>query len=102
MAASGDRTPFADSRALRLVALGVLVGSLAALVYMHRADLWPQPQLDARTLNPDFVSCRDERTATVDTMLSEGVIDEARHAQFTDRAIAICADQFPTTAAPGE
>lgn len=99
MAASGDRAPFADSRAARLVALGVLVGSLAALAYMHRADLWPQP--DARTLDPDFVACRDARTATVDTMLSEGVIDEARHAEFTDRAIAICADQFPTAAAPG-
>jgi hypothetical protein len=49
----------------------------------------------AAATNPAFVQCRDQRTAEIDRMLSEGLIDEARHEEFTRRAIQTCAGQFP-------
>jgi hypothetical protein len=90
-----DRRSFADSRQARLLAFAVFVACLALLVYMHREDLWPAEIDEAAGLNPEFIACRDARTVTLDEMLSEGLIDADRHAQFTGRAVAICASEFP-------
>ncbi len=79
----------------RVIALTVFAACAGVLGYMHRADLLPQqPQEDA-SVNPEFIACRSERTGHVEKMLSDGVIDQAQHDQFTERAVSYCAAQFP-------
>ncbi len=96
MSGTPERRASGDTRSTRLAALFVFACCAGVLGYMHRGDLWPASQTDADAgLNPEFVACRDARIATVDNMLSEGLIDEASHTQFSERAIAICADEFP-------
>lgn len=89
------KTPFADSRSARLLALAVFVLCVAALAYLHREDLLPAPPPEETATNPQFLQCRDERAGHVEKMLTEGVIDQTRHDQFLERAIAYCAAQFP-------
>jgi len=47
------------------------------------------------SVNPLFAACKSERTADVDRMLADGVINAAQHAEFRERAITTCAGQFP-------
>lgn len=89
-----DRTePFSRGRAVAVVVFALCV---AALVYVHRDDLLPAeaPELE-EGLNPEFVKCRDERKGHVEKMLADGVIDQAKRDQFVERAVAMCASQFP-------
>ena len=91
-----------DTGTARIVALGVFVLCAAILGYMHRGDLFPPEVVEEAALNPEFVACRDKRVATVDKMLADGVIGDAQHKQFSDRATAVCADKFPPNPAPVE
>ena len=91
-----------DGGAARIAALGVFALCAAILFYIHRGDIFPPEAAKEAALNPEFVECRDKRVATVDKMLADGVIAKAQHAQFTERAIAICADKFPPDVAPAE
>ena len=79
-----------------MLALAILALCLLALGYVHRGDLFPAeaPQVE-EGLNPEFVACRDERKAHVEKMLVDGVIDRAKYDQFVERAVAMCASQFP-------
>lgn len=86
---------FLDGAGARLCALAVLAGAVAVIAWHHRNDLFPPDAEPQATLNPDFVKCRDERTAQVDKMHSDGVISQEQHGQFTGRAIAFCTDRFP-------
>ncbi len=52
------------------------------------ADLGPSP-------NPLYEQCRTERTADINRMLSDGVINQTQHADFLDRAMQTCAGRFP-------
>lgn len=86
---------FVDSRS-RIAALVIFVLCIAALGYIHGGDLFADPQQDAAAdLNPEFVECRDKRVGHVTKMLADRVIDQVRHDQFVERAIAFCASKFP-------
>lgn len=50
---------------------------------------------NAPAVNPKFVECRDQRTADIGKMLSDGVINQAKHDEFLSRAIQTCAGMFP-------
>ena len=91
-----------EGGAARIVALGVFALCVAILGYMHRGDIFPPEAAREAALNPEFIECRDKRVATVDKMLADGVIAEAQHTQFAERAVSICADRFPPDLAPVE
>ncbi|WP_028467469.1 hypothetical protein [Nisaea denitrificans] len=89
--------PFIDSRQARLVAGLVLILSVASLAYIHRDDLTVLTGSDAEPAvpaNPELASCLSERYGPVDRMLAEGVIDDAKHTLFKQRAAAMCQDRF--------
>jgi hypothetical protein len=48
-----------------------------------------------RSPNPKFRECQDKRTSDIGKMLSDGVIDQAKHDEFLARAIQTCAGMFP-------
>jgi hypothetical protein len=45
--------------------------------------------------NPKFRECQEKRTSDIGKMLSDGVIDQAKHDEFLARAIQTCAGMFP-------
>ncbi|MGI9414693.1 MAG: hypothetical protein ACR2PM_13550 [Hyphomicrobiales bacterium] len=102
MGAGRARSSALDTRAARLVALGVFALCVLVLGYIHRQDLFPPEAAVETALNPEFVKCRDERAATVDKMLADKVIDERQHEQFRERAVSVCADRFPPNMAPAQ
>ncbi len=79
----------------RAIAFGVILIGLAVLGYYHRNDILPPPMPVEAGLNPEFVQCRDERTAQVAKMRSDGLIDDEKQATFTERAVGFCASKFP-------
>lgn len=99
-----DRRKTADgtSAAARLAALVVIILCLAILAFYHRNDLLPAPKQVEEGLNPEFVKCRDERTAQVTKMRTEGLIGDEQVAAFTERALAYCASTFPPDAASSD
>lgn len=92
-----------DSGLMRLLALAVLLSAAALVAFYHRADLFPAagPAADAG-INPHFVACRDQRLGQVDTMRSDGLIDDAKVGIFRERALAYCAAQFPPDGPAGQ
>ncbi len=89
--------PFIDSWRARLVAGLVLILSVASLVYIHREDITMLARGDdapAMPANPELAACLAERYGAVDRMLAEGVIDDAKHTLFKQRAAAMCQDRF--------
>jgi hypothetical protein len=84
---------FVDRPAARLLALAVALACVAGLAWLHRADLFaaaaPEP-----ADNP-FARCLAERSAAIDGMVSEGVVDRAQADQFKSRAEAMCRAQHP-------
>lgn len=99
-----DRTKTVDgtSAVARLAALLVIIICLAILAFYHRNDLLPAPEQVEVGLNPEFVKCRDERTAQVAKMRTEGLIGDEQVATFTERALAYCTSTFPPDAAPSD
>lgn len=88
---------FIDSWRARLVAGLVLVLAASSLVYIHREDLTLLARGEPETVvpaNPELAGCLSERYGAVDRMLAEGVIDEAKHTLFKQRAAAMCQDRF--------
>jgi hypothetical protein len=79
---------FLDRTAARLLALAVFLGCVAALAWLHRADLLPGFAPEAA--DDPFARCFAERSAEVDGMVSEGLIDQERAALFKSRAEAMC------------
>ncbi len=91
-----DKKPnILDRPVARLGAILVIGACVALLGYHHRDDLFPAPGTGNAGLNPDFVQCRDKRTADIDKMKSDGVITSAQYNQFLQRAMAFCTTQFP-------
>jgi len=79
-----------------MIALAVFAFCVTALGYLHRDDLFPATPVDTMALaNPAFLDCRKKRVGHINTMLQQGIVDQTRHAQFKERAIAYCAAQFP-------
>ena len=85
----------APSLGARAAALAAIVVGIAVLGYYHRNDIFPPPKPVEAGLNPEFVKCRDERTAQVEKMRSDGLIDDGKLATFIERAVGFCASKFP-------
>jgi len=87
---------FIDSWRARAVAGLVLAGAVASLAYLHRDDiaglLGEEPV--AAPANGPLADCLAERYGAVDRMRDEGIIDEAKHRLFRQRAEAMCRDRF--------
>ena len=94
MTQSGGKPAFADSRAARVIALLLIVAGIAVIAWHHRDDILP-PQEEAAAANPQLFACIGERTAQVDGMLADGVINDGQAADFRARAIQFCEQQFP-------
>ncbi len=86
-----------DGKAARLTAALIALACAALLLHTAWDTLFPPPKkrVDEAALNPDFIACRDARLATVSKMKEDGVIDERQFAEFSKRAVSICAGQFP-------
>jgi hypothetical protein len=98
-------THFLDRRRAR-----VLVGFVALAALMAMAQIWmtanrvdptgkPLTGEAAALVDPSGVAafdrCKAERTADVDRLVADGLINAAQHADYRTRAIATCAGQFP-------
>ena len=80
----------------KVIAALIALACIAALVILNQSSFFPgvQQKADAAT-NPEYIKCRDQRLSDVEKMKKDGVIDEARVAQFSERALAMCAAQHP-------
>lgn len=96
---------FLDGRAARMLA-----GLIALVALMILAQIWnhsARVDLAGRALLPDaaavsdpsgyqaFDKCKAARTADVDRMLSQGLINAHQHADYLEKAIQTCAGRFP-------
>jgi hypothetical protein len=83
------REQFLDRPVARLVALGVALLCVAILAWLHRADLFPG-RFAPETADDPFALCFAGRSAEIDGMLNEGLIDQSRADLFKTRAEAMC------------
>lgn len=84
---------FADGPAAKAVAVLVIVLSAALIAYIHRGDLFPKPVVASS--NPELDACIAQRTAEVDRMVTEAVVNAAQAETFKTRAVQFCEAQFP-------
>ena len=92
-------TSFLDRPAARLIALGVVALVVASLGYIHRDDLFPPEP--AAVIADDLVArCFAQRSAEIDQMLAEDVINQDQSSQFKGRAEAFCQAQGGKGAGP--
>lgn len=73
------------------VLIAVLTGAVLALI--HRDDLFATASPPAA--EDPFARCVTERSAEIDQMVADGVVDAARAAQFKTRAEALCRASGP-------
>ena len=71
---------------------------IAAMIYLNRASIFPAAENPDAGLNPQYIACRDERVSVVRDMLKDGVINDQQFGEFSARAEAMCASQFPPEA----
>ena len=100
-----DKRHFLDKRRARVLAgfIGVLALTGMAMTwhYQQRTDaagraVATAPKNEpAPALNPRYLECREQRSADIAKMLSDGVIDQAKHDEFLSRALQNCAGMFP-------
>jgi hypothetical protein len=83
---------FIDGWGARLVALGVILAVGAVLLRIHWFDLFPPPQAAVEPNDP-VALCLAARSADIDAMLADGVINEQQAQQFKGRAEALCEAQ---------
>jgi len=81
---------FLDSVWARLTAVLCAAAAAAALVYIHRADIWPEAVPVAA--DDPYNLCFAERAAGIDRLAAEGTISGAQAVQFKARAAAMCRD----------
>ena len=79
-----------DRPVARIVAVGVAVVAALALVYIHRDNLFPPEPGAADAAKDPVALCVAERSADIDGMVSDGIIDRSRAALFKLRAEAMC------------
>ena len=79
--------------AARLCAVGCALLAAAALVYIHRDDLF-SGGADAIAADPNdpFQICFADRAADIDGMVAEGTISGDQAVAFKARAEAMCRD----------
>jgi hypothetical protein len=85
---AGARESFLDRPIARVLAAIVFVGCLAALAYLERERLWQSA--DGTAADDPFARCFAERSAQIDRMQADGVIQEAQAELFKTRAEAMC------------
>ena len=101
-----DHRDFLDKGRARLVAgiIGVLAMSGIALTYYGQiktdtagrgATLAGANAISSPTANPKLEDCRLTRSRAIAKMLSDGVIDQAKHDDFLQGALQTCAGMFP-------
>ncbi len=78
-----------DRPPARFAALGIAVAAALALGYIHRDDLFPTGSAEANAADPTAL-CVAERSADIDRMVADGIVDESRAALFKSRAEAMC------------
>lgn len=84
-------TPSAlDRPAARLAAVGIALLCALALAYIHRDDLFPPDSATAQAATDPVALCLAERSAEIDRMVTDGIVDETRAALFKSRAEALC------------
>jgi len=81
---------FLDSVWARLTAVLCAAAAAAALVYIHRADIWPGAAPAAA--DDPFSLCFAERAVGIDKLAAEGTISDPQAVQFKARAAAMCRD----------
>ena len=90
MSQPAPRPSALDRPAARFAAVGLALRCAAALAYIHRDDLFP-PEIAAAASAEDPVRvCLAERSADIDRMVADGIVDETRAALFKSRAEAMC------------
>jgi len=87
---SGARLSALDRPAARLAAVGIAALCALALGYIHRDDLFSPDTATADAAADPVAICLAERSAEIDQMVSDGVVDETRAALFKSRAEALC------------
>jgi hypothetical protein len=85
---------FVDRPIARLLALCVALLCVAALAWLHRADLLPAAAAPEIADDP-FSRCFAERSAQIDNMVAEGVVESEQANLFKSRAEAMCRAQHP-------
>jgi hypothetical protein len=79
---------FLDRPIARVLALAVFLACVAALAWLHRADLFAVGT--TQEADDPLARCLAERSAEIDGMMDEGMIDQERAALFKSRAEAMC------------
>lgn len=86
---------FLDTAKARGVALLVALAAAAALGWINRDAFLGGAEKTAASGNPELAACLAERVGAVDTMRSEGIVNDAQYAAFRARAEDFCRAQFP-------
>lgn len=87
-----------DRPAARIGAFLIFLGAAAALAWMHRDDLLPQEPVVAA--DDPVARCLAKRSADIDKMRQDGVVDAERARLFKSRAEALCQAQLGAGAGP--
>ncbi len=90
MSGTGPTPSALDRPAARIAAVGIALLCAAALAYIHRDDLFPPDGATTVAADDPVVLCVAERSAEIDRMVSDGIVDEPRAALFKSRAEALC------------
>lgn len=85
---AADARPFLDRPLARGLAVLVFLACVAGLAWLERARLLP-PEGAAAAADP-AAACLAERSAEIERMRSEGLIEAPQAELFTTRAAAMC------------
>ena len=85
-----------DRPMARWIALGIFVALLLLLGTIQRNGPWMPAKAPTNLPNENYVLCLNERLDIVETMISEGVIDQNQASLFKTRADALCRTKFPS------
>ena len=84
---------FLDRPAARLCGVAVFVLCIAALVYLHRDDIWPAPVVEAAHGDDPLALCLRDRLAVIDGQLRDGILKPEQADLFRSRVDALCQAQ---------
>ncbi len=84
---------FLDRPAARLLGALVFLLCAAALVYLHREDIWPAPAVEAAHGDDPLALCLHDRLAVIDAQLRDGVLKPEQAELFRSRVEALCRAQ---------
>ncbi|NQW08253.1 MAG: hypothetical protein HQ481_00020 [Alphaproteobacteria bacterium] len=79
-----------DTMRARIAALGIALLALAALAFIHRADIAAIVAGPVAAADDPLSHCIAERHATIDKGVAEGVFGADQAALFKQRATALC------------